>query len=325
MSFGSFIISLDFELYWGVRDVLSLAETKDHFLRARESIPEVLKLFEEHEVHATWATVGFLFARDKRHLMDHLPDLRPEYDDERLNPYSVLDEIGDDEGDDPFHYAGSLLDRIAGARGQQIASHTFSHYYCLERGQTRETFVADLEAAAAIGERYGKVTEALVFPRGQDNPVYRSALRLAGVQALRTPPAFFPYHPRRAGEDRLAYRGLRLLDSYLPIGGRYGDQARADADGLVPLRAGPFLRPYSPRLRRLQPIRMHRLKSAMRDAARNGRDFHLWWHPHNFGTHTRQNLEMLQELLGEYRVLRERHGWSSRNMGEVARHASGES
>jgi hypothetical protein len=70
---------------------------------------------------------------------------------------------------------------------------------------------------------------------------------------------------------------------------------------------------------------MHRLKSAMRDAARNGRDFHLWWHPHNFGTHTRQNLEMLRELLGEYRVLRERHGWSSRNMGEAARQASGES
>lgn len=325
MSIGSFIISLDFELHWGVRDVASLADTRDHFLRARESIPEVLRAFEEHEVHATWATVGFLFARNKRDLSDHFPDLRPDYDDERLNPYLALDEVGEDERDDPFHYAGSLLDSIAAARGQQIATHTFSHYYCLEHGQTREAFVADLQAAAAIGERYGNVTEALVFPRGQDNPAYRSALKSVGVRALRVPPAFFPYHARRAGEDRLAYRGLRLLDSYVPLGGFYGDHARADSDGLVPLRAGPFLRPYSSRLRRLQPLRMHRLKSAMRDAARRGRDFHLWWHPHNFGTHTSENLAMLGELLGEYRVLRERYAWPSRNMGEAAREALGTS
>ena len=42
MSSGSFIISLDFELHWGVRDVVSLADTRDHFLRARESIPEAV-------------------------------------------------------------------------------------------------------------------------------------------------------------------------------------------------------------------------------------------------------------------------------------------
>lgn len=323
MSFGSFIISLDFELHWGVRDVVPLADTRDHFLRARESIPEVLRIFEEHEVHATWATVGFLFARNKRQLMDHFPDVRPEYDDERLNPYSAMEEVGEDERDDPFHYAGSLLDAIAEARGQQIATHTFSHYYCLEHGQSQEAFVADLQSAAAIGERYGKVTEALVFPRGQDNPQYRSALKSVGVRALRTPPSFLPYRARRAGEERLAYRGLRLLDSYLPLGGHYGAQARADADGLVALRAGPFLRPYSSSLRHLQPIRMHRLKSAMRDAGRRGRDFHLWWHPHNFGTHTSENLAMLRDLLGEYRVLRERYGWPSRNMGEAAREALG--
>jgi hypothetical protein len=257
--------------------------------------------------------------------MDHLPDLRPEYDDERLNPYSALDEVGEDERDDPFHYAGSLLDAIAEARGQQIATHTFSHYYCLEHGQTRYTFIADLRAAAAIGERYGNVTEALVFPRGQDNPAYRSALESVGVRVFRSPPSFFPYRARRAGEDRLAYRGLRLLDSYVPLGGRYGDQSRADANGLVPLRAGPFLRPYSRRLRHLQPIRMHRLNDAMRDAARRGRDFHLWWHPHNFGTHTRENLAMLRDVLREYRVLRERYGWPSRNMGEAARTAVGTS
>ena len=318
---GSFIISLDFELYWGVRDVVRLADSKDHFLRARAAIPEMLAIFREHEVHATWATVGFLFARNKRHLFEHLPSLRPQYENERLDPYLALDTIGENERADPFHYAGSLLDAIAEVPGQQIATHTFSHYYCLESGQTLEAFVADLQAAAAIGERFGRVTEALVYPRGQDNPDYRPALSAVGVGTYRIPPRFLPYRARRADQDRLAYRGLRLLDSYVPLGGFYGDQATVDSDGIVPLRAGLFLRPYSSGLRSLQQIRMHRLKAAMHDAARGGRDFHLWWHPHNFGTHTDENLAMLREVLDEHRKLRERYAWPSRNMGEAAREA----
>jgi len=320
---GSFTISLDFELHWGVRDVVSVSEKRDHFLRARDAIPHMLGIFKEHEVHATWATVGFLFARDKRHLLDHLPELRPTYANRRFDPYSFLDEIGEDERSDPFHYAPSLLHAIAEVSGQEIASHTFSHYYCLEEGQTEQAFEADLRAAAAIGEPFGKVIEALVFPRGQYNPGYDSALERLGVRTYRVPPTFYPYRPCRVDDENLAQRGLRLLDSYVPIGGSHSDRPSPDPSGAVPLRAGLFLRPYSRARRQLESMRMQRIKRAMRDAARRGRNFHLWWHPHNFGTHTRKNLAIMREALGEYRVLRERHGWPSRNMGEAAQEARG--
>lgn len=323
MTRGSFIISLDFELHWGVRDVLTLSAHKDYFLRARDAIPELLRIFREHEVHATWATVGFLFARDKRHLMAHLPERRPTYADRRFDPYPALGDIGEDEGRDPFHYAPSLLHAISETPGQEIGSHTFSHYYCLERGQTVEAFEADVEAARAIGEPFGSVTDALVFPRGQYNPNYRDALARHGVRAYRVSPEFPPYRPRRAGDENVAHRGLRLIDSYIPLGGSYGDEPSPDPSGTVALRAGLFLRPFSPRRRRLEPLRIRRLKRAMRDAAVVGRDFHLWWHPHNFGTHTAENLALLAEVLREYRVLRERCGWPSRTMTEAAAKARG--
>ena len=212
MGQGSFIISLDFELHWGVRDILSPSDSKDHFLRARAAIPEVLLAFEEHEVHATWATVGFLFARNKRHLLDHLPEVRPRYTERQLDPYLFLDEIGEDERSDPLHYATSLLHAIAEVPGQEIASHTFSHYYCLEDGQTEQAFEADLCAAAAIGEPFGRVTEALVFPRGQYNPDYDSVLARLGVRTYRVPPAFHPYRPRPADEENPApFRAAALL------------------------------------------------------------------------------------------------------------------
>jgi len=318
MGQGSFIISLDFELHWGVRDVLSVSDKRDHFLRAREAIPEVLRIFKGHGAHATWATVGFLFARNKRHLLDNLPEPRPRYANGRLDPYSFLDEIGEDERSDPFHYARSLLHAISEVPGQEIASHTFSHYYCLEDGQTECDFEADLRAAANIGVSFGNVTESLVFPRGQHNPAYDSVLRRLGVQAYRTPPRFYPYRPRQAGEENLAQRGLRLLDSYLPIGGSHGDSPSANASGAVPLRAGLFLRPHSRTRRHLEPIRMRRIKHAMRDAAERERDFHLWWHPHNFGSNTAENLATLAAVLAEHRSLDERFGWPSRNMGEAA-------
>jgi peptidoglycan/xylan/chitin deacetylase (PgdA/CDA1 family) len=318
MAQGSFIISLDFELAWGVRDVVRIRDKREHFLRARESIPEVLRLFASHEVHATWATVGFLFARDKRHLMEHLPSVRPSYTVPRFDPYLALSDVGEDERSDPFHYAPSILQAISETPGQEIGSHTFSHYYCLEDGQTLSAFEADLDAARAIGAPFGEVTSSLVFPRGQYNPTYRHVLRRHGVRTYRLPSSFFAYRPRQAGRETFARRALRLVDSYLPLGGFHTDKPVRDSDGVVALRAGLFLRPFSPVRRRLEPARLRRLKRAMRHAASKGRDFHLWWHPHNFGAHTAENLQILEEVLREYRTLRERHAWASLNMAEAS-------
>lgn len=323
MGDGGFIISLDFELHWGVRDSISVSQSRDHFLRAREAVPLMLRSFEEHEVHATWATVGFLFARDKRHLLQHVPDTLPAYDNPRLNPYLYLDEIGNDERSDPFHYARSLLERISATAGQEVGTHTFSHYYCLEEGQTLEAFQADLEAAAAIGEGFGRVESTLVFPRGQHNGAYDSVMAQSGVRAYRTQPTFFAYRARRGDEETLAHRGFRLLDAYLPIAGSHAARSQTDSTGVVPLRAGLFLRPFSPSRRSLEPLRLRRLKSAMESAAKRGQDFHLWWHPHNFGANTEQNMRVLRDTLAHYRELRERYDWPSRNMGEAAADATG--
>jgi hypothetical protein len=56
----------------------------------------------------------------------------------------------------------------------------------------------------------------------------------------------------------------------------------------------------------------------MTNAATTGRIFHLWWHPHNFGSHVAENMAMLRQILEHYRALAERHGMASRNMGEIA-------
>ena len=125
---GIFMVSLDFELYWGVRDKTTVDAYKANLLGARNVIPRLLELFAHYRVRATWATVGFLFFDEKDELLAHLPSLKPGYRDHNLSPYDYLYRIGPNERQDPFHYGRSLVRRIAQFPGQEVGTHTFSHY-----------------------------------------------------------------------------------------------------------------------------------------------------------------------------------------------------
>ncbi len=100
MEFGALVISLDFELYWGVRDKRSLAQYGRNILGGRKAIPRMLDLFAERDVGATWATVGFVFCGSKDELMEVRPPLLPHYADPRLSAYD-FSSIGKDESADP--------------------------------------------------------------------------------------------------------------------------------------------------------------------------------------------------------------------------------
>jgi hypothetical protein len=82
--------------------------------------------------------------------------------------------------------------------------------------------------------------------------------------------------------------------------------------------ASAFLRPYSPRRRALEPLRRARLVAGLRAAARRGRLFHLWWHPHNFARHPEESFELLRALLDEADRLAASDGLTSLSMGDVS-------
>ena len=61
MNNGVFIISLDFELMWGVRDKRTISDYGDAILGVRETFDRLLHLFSLYKVAVTFSTVGFLF------------------------------------------------------------------------------------------------------------------------------------------------------------------------------------------------------------------------------------------------------------------------
>lgn len=54
-------------------------------------------------------------------------------------------------------------------------------------------------------------------------------------------------------------------------------------------------------------------------AAKKGKIFHLWFHPHNLGMEYIKNLKMLESILIYYKYLNKKYGMISCNMSECAK------
>lgn len=313
---GALVLSLDFELHWGVRDHRAAdGPYRGHLLGARTAVEQTLDLFAAYEVAATWATVGLLFARSREEQVAASPSLRPSYVDRALDPYR--ESVGEGEAGDPLHFAPSLIERIRRTPRQELGTHTFGHYYCGEPGATPDSFRADLEAAQRIA---GVPMRSIVFPRNQSEAAYLRVLPEVGIAVYRgNPPGRLWEADGAAGRHPLRRVG-RLLDTYLPVGGddTVGWETVPEASGLANVRASRFLRPTHPRLAVLEPLRLRRITSSLSRAARRRRIYHLWWHPHNFGQHLEDNLGVLRRVLDAFAELREREGMVSLSMAEVA-------
>lgn len=316
---GAIIISLDFELNWGVHDVIKLEQYKENLLGVREAIPRMLELFHRFDIHATWAIVGMLYCENKKELLNSIPSLKPNYENSQFSPYGKLDAVGENERQDPFHFGRSLIKEIEKCPNQEIATHTFSHYYCLEKGQNEKSFEADLQAALEIANSNGHEIQSLVFPRNQTNQSYLQVCKKYGIQCFRGNELGWAYRASRFHSEGTMKRALRLLDSYLNV---YGHNtypiSEVETEPIVNLPSSRFLRPYIAKLKILEPLRLRRIKKSITYAAQKGEVFHLWWHPHNFGKNLDENIQFLTEILQLVSKLREEYGFESLSMEEAS-------
>jgi hypothetical protein len=73
-----------------VRDIARPDHYKPNLLGERAAIPALLQLFDKYKIHATWATVGFLFCETRDELLQSLPARLPSYANPRFYPYATL-------------------------------------------------------------------------------------------------------------------------------------------------------------------------------------------------------------------------------------------
>lgn len=312
---GEFVISLDFELLWGVRDHATRDIYGANVLGGREAIPRILDLFEQYGIAATWATVGLLMAESRDELIASLPpeELRPRYTNPRLSTYTYLDEVGEDERRDPHYYGMSLVRRITQCPRQEIGTHTHSNYYPLEQGQNLASFEADLACAITLARQRNILPRSIVFPRNQYAAEHLAVCARMGILAYRGNQTTWPYRATPVSQQTLGLRAMRLADAHC---GMFGPKIflRDNASQTVNVMASQFLRPKVGALRVINPLHVRVIKRAMTQAARTNRGYHLWWHPHNFGLKTADNLAVLANILTHFRGLEHKYGMVSRSM-----------
>ncbi len=310
---GTFIISLDFELFWGIFDKADVSKKSNYFDNTLAAIPDILKLFDTYDIQATWASVGFLFYNNITDLKKHLPDRIPNYKNKRLSAYHYI-ETRYDEKYKKYHFAPYLIKKIIQTKGQEIGSHTLSHYYCLAEGQNIDDFEADLKQHIAVAKRFGITLKSLVFPRNQYNQAYEDVLSKYGIQYIRTNPDVWYWDTTK--KENLLTKIFRTADAYLPLHNTLLDFNDIKKNKIIKIPASRFFRPLSP-YKILNKLRLNRIKKEMTRAAMQKKIYHLWWHPHNFGSNPEEALRELTELLQHFQYLRHKYKFKSHSMSSI--------
>ena len=216
MSKGIFTISLDFELFWGVRDHRTLESYGENIRNVHHVVPRLLELFSKYNVHCTWATVGFLFFNEKKEMISYLPAERPTYEKKEYDPYPYLEQ---NELEKIYHFAPALIEQIKRTPGQEIGTHTFSHFYTLEKNTTIGQFQSDLRAAIAIAKEKGIEIKSIVFPRNQYSDEHIKACLEEGIKIYRGNELSGIYKPISRENENIFRKGIRFADTYINMTG----------------------------------------------------------------------------------------------------------
>ena len=311
------VISLDFEMFWGMADSRTIKDYGANIEGEWQAVPAMLALFKKYGVHATWATVGMLMCRDYRQWCEMRPSILPTYTrGERLSTYSCA-ALAQEHPD--LFFGRPLVEQIQAVDGQELASHTYSHFYCGEPGVTAEQFAADAECQRTIFSENGIHATSLVLPRNQVRMEFLGIASASGINAYRGNQDHWLYRDGHFVPFGPAGRLVRKADGYFPLSGNHVSHP----DDVLPpgklanIPASFFLQPALGN-RVLDLLHRNRVKSGMLAAAKTDGIFHLWWHPHNFGTNLERNLENLESILQFYHLLAEKHGMRSMSMSGVA-------
>lgn len=304
------VISLDFELFWGVCDSQNVNRYGKNILGEWDAIPKILDVFKRYKISATWATVGMVMCRNYKQWCDIKPELTPAYS---RSERSTFEYAGLAKEYPSLFFGRTLVEDIISTPRQEIGGHSYSHFYTNEQGATAEQFSADLACAGQMAREMGLDLKSFVFPRNQYKAEFVAELVRHKYKCFRGNSDHWLYKQGHDVPYKFLGKSFRLIDQYISISGNF-DSEISDESGILNIPASCFLRPYNSRLTKLDFLRMARIKRGMLTAAKSGKIFHLWWHPHNFGLNIEENLSILVGLLEYYMSLSHEYGMQSMSM-----------
>lgn len=271
------IVSLDFEMRWGVQDRLQddPNKYKDNLLSVRKNVPWILDIFKERNIKATWASVGALACKDWDEFYQHKPDLLPNYKDQQKHYVNNYNKSIDPQGS--MHFADDLIKMILSTPGQELGMHTFGHIYGTEEHVTYDEFAADLVANINIFfNKFGVTPQSLVYPRNQ--VIYETKLIQDGlISSFRGNESSDRYSAKSQREKKYWNRALALLDAINPLISYAHSIERASESNI---QSSAMLRIHMNSF--IRKLHLYKLKTNILNLGSDDY-YHIWFHPHNIG------------------------------------------
>ncbi len=192
---GVFTLSLDFELAWGKLDKSEWRNFQDICLREREAVGELLDIFHEFGVSASWCAVGHLFLNKcTGHGQKKHPEIRRAAGSAEEVRFSR--DPGSNEKEAPAFYGSELIDLIRRCpTKQEIGSHSFSHVIFTSCG--RATAEDEVDASLAAARQAGIEVTAFVFPRNR--LAHLDVIAQRGFRIFRSPEPSWHEQAKRRG------------------------------------------------------------------------------------------------------------------------------
>jgi hypothetical protein len=299
------VISLDFELRWGVHDKygLDFNAYKENLENVHEIVPILLKFFRERNILVTWATVGALGCKNWEEYFIRAPK-PPNYH----NPsFKVNRKYAEMDPEGHLHFAPNLLHKIHETPGQELGTHTFSHIFMREEGVTKDDVESDLLAVSKLWKDRGYLPpKSLVFPRNQHSFVNSILSTSIKIWRGNETPWFYECNDSRT--NKIFPRGLRLLDAINP----FAQRSYFLEENMV--RSSLFLRTNLPKA--LWELHFARIKNELKLLSPN-QIFHIWWHPHNLGADMSIRLARVEKVLDIIAERREKGLLASKYMKDL--------
>lgn len=317
---GHFVISLDFELVWGLAgwNITQVESYSTNIKNAKTALKDIVEMLEKYDMKCTIGYVGAMNFSCISELRLDKNTVIPSYKNKQFASFISLLPYAEKELNVDLFFAKSEIAYLKSRANIELASHTYSHYYCLEEGQSIDDFENDLIKTIENAELHGIKLASIIFPRNQVNDTYLKICKNRGFTHFRGMLNNTLYEPSKTSFRYSPIGALRFLDTYFNISGSntYSIDTTMGKE-LIDVPGSRFFRPYSKRLSFLERLKIRRIKDSMADAARNGRIYHLWWHPHNFGANMRENILQLEEICCFFDLLRKQYDFRSSFLSEI--------
>jgi hypothetical protein len=160
---------------------------------------------------------------------------------------------------------------------------------------------------------------AIIFPRNQYNKELLKGFQAQGFRYFRGIDFGFSWTKSSPFKKTLnillkTYYVIRLYSGF-PVDRTYTLPKKEM--GLMNIKGSYFMRPYNHVTKKVEHRKVLSIKKQMNKAALEGKYFHLWWHPHNYGKNLNENLTQIEVIFKYYKELNLKFGYESKFISEA--------